>query len=421
MKTCSLPCYKRHQQRASCNGKRDPTAYVKRDQLATAAGIDHDFNFLSGVERVFDKADKDRQIRGIAEADQSTKKRWNDNGALQRYLRQNNILVDRAPVGMSRQKANKTRYIQKSKKIVWSIEWVDTDGSKRMSEAHEAATLGDAYAAMLADRERESRKRKRSSSPEASATNNIRPQSSSSSANHTTKAEAEAGAQAANLPALTPTNPDSETASLPPVTAAATAPPTQSISESAEPDPPSSDPNNPAAPSQAQTNATNASALEPCAQQPQQQDQVTEAAATASADPTTHSSLPSGQPNLYLLRPHTTSRSKILIPLPNPSATLTSTLSDRTILEFPTIYILDQSAENLGKGFKSEEAYLAEKQVEDLEVEEFLRVVPGERAGGWDRRGGGGGDGNGGQGVGGGEGALDPGRILEMLRRDVPS
>jgi len=156
VRTCSLPCYKRHQQRASCNGQRDPTAYVKKSQLATPAGIDHDYNFLTKIERVVDRPDDDRD-REFANA----RKRWHAEGPLQKYLRDNRVRVDRAPVGMSRQKTNQTRFLPKSKRIVWTVEWVDTDGSRRHAEVHEAETLGSAYQAMSTARGRESNKKRK--------------------------------------------------------------------------------------------------------------------------------------------------------------------------------------------------------------------------------------------------------------------
>lgn len=104
MRTCSLPCYKRHQQWAQCSGKRDPAAFVKRSDLATPRGIDHDYNFLTGIERGLQRADEDAEARS-----KDNKKSAQAQAKLQRYLQTNRIIVDRAPVGMSRQKTNKTR------------------------------------------------------------------------------------------------------------------------------------------------------------------------------------------------------------------------------------------------------------------------------------------------------------------------
>ena len=170
VRTCSLPCYKTHQTRASCNGVRDPTAYVKKSQLATPAGVDHDYNFLSKIERAIDRPTTlvsntehssqhgDKQAAHTAGKSNAEKKRWNSDGTLVRYLHDNRIRVDRAPAGMSRQKANMTRYLQKSKRIVWTVEWVQANGDKVMAEVFEGATIHEAWGDVLKER---SKKRKR--------------------------------------------------------------------------------------------------------------------------------------------------------------------------------------------------------------------------------------------------------------------
>jgi len=111
-RTCSLPCYKRHQRQAQCSGKRDPAAYLARAQLATPAALDHDFNFLSGLERAFDAADRDADRRGIsllhAGAPRATAPAAGSN--LERRLRECGVLVERAPKGLSRERNNNTRW-----------------------------------------------------------------------------------------------------------------------------------------------------------------------------------------------------------------------------------------------------------------------------------------------------------------------
>jgi hypothetical protein len=115
-RTCSLPCYKRHQQWAQCTGKRDPTKYVKRSQLATPAGIDHDFNFLSGIERDLDRAEKavDEKLQS-----QATPTQPQQTQSLDRQLAAVGIHVIRAPKGLSRQRENKT-HRSKSGYVKWS-------------------------------------------------------------------------------------------------------------------------------------------------------------------------------------------------------------------------------------------------------------------------------------------------------------
>jgi hypothetical protein len=107
-RTCSLPCYKRHRQRTLCSGKRDPTKYVKRNELATPAGIDHDFNFITGVERGLDRLERDRTERGLGTpANVRTASRKTE--AIDRQSAAAGITVIRAPKGLSRRRDNKTR------------------------------------------------------------------------------------------------------------------------------------------------------------------------------------------------------------------------------------------------------------------------------------------------------------------------
>lgn len=106
-RTCSLPCYKRHQKWSQCSGKRDQAAYVKRSRLCTASGIDHDYNFLTGIERAVANADRHADSRGIDLEHGVSLLRSGQN--LQQALDDSMVKVHRAPKGMSRQKANNTR------------------------------------------------------------------------------------------------------------------------------------------------------------------------------------------------------------------------------------------------------------------------------------------------------------------------
>ena len=103
-----MPCYKRHQQWAQCNGKRDPAKFVKKSQLATPAGIDHDYNFLTGIERGLEKAEK--QLEDTDLGSRSDPRR-NGKGRLltNQHFADAGVTVIRAPKGLSRQKENKSR------------------------------------------------------------------------------------------------------------------------------------------------------------------------------------------------------------------------------------------------------------------------------------------------------------------------
>jgi hypothetical protein len=108
-RTCSLECVQRHKS-WGCSGKRDPTSFVKKSQLATAPGVDHDYNFISGIERSRDRAEEYLQGRSIQGAEgRSTKL---NQPAFRNRLQLARVVVEYAPLGMSRQKLNKTKLTQ---------------------------------------------------------------------------------------------------------------------------------------------------------------------------------------------------------------------------------------------------------------------------------------------------------------------
>lgn len=116
--TCSLPCTKRHKLWAQCSGIRDPAEYIKRNDLATPAGIDRDFNFLTSIERKLDNAEKDAESRGVQLTDNGERgvslghrlgpRKGEVN--VQRAIERTGVIVDRAPKGMVRSRENKTHW-----------------------------------------------------------------------------------------------------------------------------------------------------------------------------------------------------------------------------------------------------------------------------------------------------------------------
>ncbi|KAK8156888.1 hypothetical protein BC567DRAFT_212366 [Phyllosticta citribraziliensis] len=126
VRTCSLPCVQRHRQWAQCNGKRDPAAYVKKSQLLTPAGVDRDYNFLTSLERSMQRADENAQRIGLDQRPRNPQK-------LLHYLAENRIVVDRAPVGMSRQTTNRTR------------SWLHPDGSRDLCDTNADDPLALSY------------------------------------------------------------------------------------------------------------------------------------------------------------------------------------------------------------------------------------------------------------------------------------
>ncbi|KAI0415111.1 hypothetical protein F5X98DRAFT_365360 [Xylaria grammica] len=145
-RTCSLSCVKKHKTWSSCNGERDPTVFVPLDKLKTDAGIDHDYNFLTSIERSVERAERilreDRDVlpqesyqpppqkktrfnkgqsRGRTTVDDGPRK-W-DRGAIHR-LRDLGIHVSSVPYGMTRSKENRTSWNRRTKTINWQVEWL---------------------------------------------------------------------------------------------------------------------------------------------------------------------------------------------------------------------------------------------------------------------------------------------------------
>ncbi|KAF2967115.1 hypothetical protein GQX73_g6424 [Xylaria multiplex] len=120
-------------------------------KLKTDAGIDHDYNFLTNIERSVERAERvlrdDRDIlpqevsqpppqkktrfnkgqsRGRTTVDDGPRK-W-DRVAIQR-LRHLGIHVSSVPYGMTRSKENKTSWNRRTKTINWQVEWLLFDGT----------------------------------------------------------------------------------------------------------------------------------------------------------------------------------------------------------------------------------------------------------------------------------------------------
>ncbi|KAH0343047.1 hypothetical protein KCU83_g8988, partial [Aureobasidium melanogenum] len=379
VRTCSLACSQSHKRRAACSGIRDPAAYVSKSTLQTAGGIDRDYNFLSGLERNIDRADKETSERGVAldgKGKPIFQKRWHDNGALGKYLREHGIVVHKAPIGMARQKANQTRLIQKSKRIVWSVEWV-VEGEKRVVEVDESRTIEDAYKELVLEKERENKKRKRTQEDAGAKTQKQKVQTEKSDADESRTQSVE-GTTANSKPAL-----ETEVATTN---------------------------DTPFAPFADGTTAHNAS----------QQQQSSSEEAHSSQEKT----------HFYLHKPHTSSTSTVLIPL-DPTTTLTTALHQKHVLEFPTIYAfatqksaievqpIKDTSEDLGKetnilpqGFITVQQYNEQRSAEDKELMGLMESIPeGQRKIAFDG------------GIFGGteekEKTVDEKQILEVLQQDA--
>ncbi|KAF4154373.1 hypothetical protein CNMCM8927_009364 [Aspergillus lentulus] len=174
-RTCSLPCSRRHKLWSQCSGVRDPAAYLKRSELATESAFDRDFNFITKIERSLERAEREAEDRGIPlsgttaadpavlglehelgqdgpDADAGRKRKRPEQGGFVKgeagFLRgaQNaGVRVIRAPRGMSRNKANASKWNPKHKCLSWTVEWITADGKKVTRNCLESCTLAEAY------------------------------------------------------------------------------------------------------------------------------------------------------------------------------------------------------------------------------------------------------------------------------------
>lgn len=83
---------------------------MKRAELATPKGIDHDYNYLTSIERELDHAEKNAISRGfmleeeMRRGKQPAKGETQFNAAIERC----GVVVAKAPKGMTRSKRNAT-------------------------------------------------------------------------------------------------------------------------------------------------------------------------------------------------------------------------------------------------------------------------------------------------------------------------
>lgn len=176
-RTCSLQCITKHKKWSSCSGERDPTVYIAPSKLKTDAGIDHDYNFLTKIERSIETADKImREERDIVpppgghpqqhhdagggrhqhrdnhhpnkrarfndgrhghddHSASASSRRWDKNSQLR--LRKLGIHVSAVPYGMTRSRENKTSWNKRTRTMNWQVEWFVHAGVEMASAGHE--------------------------------------------------------------------------------------------------------------------------------------------------------------------------------------------------------------------------------------------------------------------------------------------
>ena len=408
---------------------------MKRSAWATPSGIDHDYNYLKSVERKVEVASQDVKERGIsvrqpakggpnAMGQKHVTKAWMPGSALQRYLAENAIHVEKAPAGMSRQRANRTRTTNKGK-VMWTVEWVQGDGSKSVdNESFCESTIAELWNVIEAKKANaeQGKKRKRVTAgtnhgPTKSATtgagNASKPlsQSASSALETKTTIKEEESGEAQQLPLNQDDAPTtkSEGADGQDESALNT---TKSqvianlqveqqsliIKQEALSDQEDEQPS-------AEAMGVDELKQGQDKEEPPKPVEAEDTIDSSMAESDQQAQATPSQTHFYLLKPLTTSNRRVLIPLDS-TATLTACLKGRTVLEYPTIYVLGDGPETLPAGYQLEESYTKGFKAEQREVDELLdqskqlvggAVQPPE----------------------GKEKPLDADSILDMLQRDL--
>ncbi|KAG9186546.1 hypothetical protein G6011_09654 [Alternaria panax] len=376
-RTCSLPCYKRHQQNAQCSGKRDPTRFVKKSDLVTPKGIDHDYNFLSGIERNLQKAERVAGATAESTPQDGLSSRQRAGVSYSKLEYAAGVKIIQAPKGMSRQKENKSHMSatkKASRNIVWTVEWFDETKKRVITETSSTQPIKDALPFVQHGTDGTSKKRK---------LNSEAPHRKGSPTNSTPEPQDD----------VAPSSTD------------------QGQSDQ-----------RPHVNSELQVNNAEPEAISPArgTPAPEQKELVskrqTDMAETRLLDhrddrPSIQS-MGNGQHRVFLLKPRTSTNRHVLVPL-DPSLTLGESLHGRTILEFPTVYVFPATMDKLPEEFMLEEEYVMlegeqqkefDKMMKELDPEILRRLKEGDGNAHMDDR---------------GDEDVDSKKILDVLKQDL--
>ncbi len=88
---------------------------MKRSDLATPKGIDHDYNYLTSIERELDHAEKNAISRGFVLEEERRRNNYPVKGEIQlkNAIERCGVVVTKAPKGMTRSKQNGTFCIKR--------------------------------------------------------------------------------------------------------------------------------------------------------------------------------------------------------------------------------------------------------------------------------------------------------------------
>ena len=254
---------------------------------------------------------------------------------LKSALERCSVIVARAPKGMSRSKANATRWTKGSRSIQWTVEWVHPDGRKELGQCQEKMPILEAYSVLPgAPGSVRPKKRKRTNNRQEDDTERRKPP--------------------ANGDAL-PLHQDAESGVFDLARAVEESVQAQGQDAGVGETGNVKSQKSTDAQSNSQKKEDTPSVLQHQEQQQRQQ----------------------FLPNIsfYLHTPSLPSRHPVLAPLSH-DTTLSTTLRNRLVLEFPTIYVFDKNPQDkLPDGFISEEDFykMARKEIiEELDEGEIV-------------------------------------------------
>ncbi|MCJ1472467.1 hypothetical protein MMC13_001115 [Lambiella insularis] len=148
----AVPAARREHARSSAlnvtsNGPSAPA------EIATPAGFDQDYNFIAGIERKLDNAERDVTSRGIqlhgTALSQNRAELKKGEANLREAIEKSGVIVEKAPSGMSRGLQNKSRWIKNDKGVSWTIEWIFDDSHAELGSCLDAWPISKAFATHL--------------------------------------------------------------------------------------------------------------------------------------------------------------------------------------------------------------------------------------------------------------------------------
>jgi len=289
--------------------------------LATPSGIDHDYNFLHSIEHRVQRSEQliveekglvdEEELRLARAGEEDRAKHRRKTGAqkkgeepIQRSLQQTQTTVQRAPRGMIRNLENETTWSRSHKCINWQVEWLREDDAGRvLAKVNGNVPIGEQYAEIMR--------------LEGRTGGDGKPTEEQRVGEKRKRASLSAKGRAAKQRKLDMQNP-LPSSYVKTVNAALQDP---------------------------KSTAWNVMSIS----------QIPQETATAAAPKAT---LPSSV-RLFLLRPQTPSNlPKVLVPI-DPLSTLDVLLRQRTVLEFPTIYVFVKESNETPGGFMIEEDFFA--------------------------------------------------------------